>query len=166
MKSAGVTVQQNGKPLLVGEIARLAGVKPDTVRFYEKAGLMPQTQRTPSGYRAYGKDAVKRLQFIRNAQAVGFSLDQVKRILRLRQSGSLPCDYVIQLAEQRLKEADRELRRLQQFRAALDRYVRHWKRTANHDACAATQFCNLIEEIDFALTNAEENHRARRSLKR
>ena len=159
-------MQQNGKPLLVGEIARLAGIKSETLRFYEKAGLMPKARRTPSGYRAYSQEAVTRLHFIRKAQALGFSLDQVKRILRLRQSGSLPCNYVIQLAEQRLKEAGQELRRLEQFRAALDRYVRHWKRTASHDACAATQFCNLIEEIDFALTKVHEHRRPRGSLKR
>src|SRR5215471_6661804 len=121
----------NGKRLLVGQIAQLAGVKSDTLRFYERAGLMPKTERTAGGYRAYGPDAVERLHFIRKAQALGFSLDQVKCILRLRQSRSLPCDYVIELAEQRLKEADQELRRLEQFRAALERYVHHWKRTAS-----------------------------------
>lgn len=166
MKTPGVTIGQNGKPLLVGEIARLAGIKPDTLRFYERTGLLPRAQRTAGGYRAYGPEAVERLDFIRKAQSLGFSLDQVKRILRLRQSGSLPCDYVIQLAEQRLKEADQELRRLEQFRAALDRYVRHWKRTASHDACAATQFCNLIEEIDVAPTKVHENRRVRGSLRR
>ena len=150
----------------MAEIARLAGIKPDTLRFYEKAGLMPKTQRTPGGYRTYGQDAVKRLHFIRKAQALGFSLDQIKRILRLRQSGSLPCDYVIGLAEQRLKETETELRRLQRFRVALERYVGHWKRTANHDACAATQFCNLIEDIDVALTNLAPEHRARAILNR
>jgi DNA-binding transcriptional MerR regulator len=166
VKTAGLTIQQNGKPLLVGEIARSAGIKPDTLRFYEKAGLMPKTQRTSSGYRAYGPEAVERLHFIRKAQALGFSLDQIKRILRLRQSGNVPCDYVIELAEQRLKETDQELRRLEQFRAALGRYVRHWKRTANHDACAATQFCNLIEEIDVRAASVPAKRRIRGSLKK
>src|SRR5262249_15356925 len=95
VKAAVAPMRQNGKKLLVGQIARLAGVKSDTLRFYERAGLMPQTERTAGGYRAYRPDAVERLHFIRKAQALGFSLDQVKRILRLRQSGSLPCDYVI-----------------------------------------------------------------------
>ena len=159
-------MRQNGKRLLVGQIASLGGVKTDTLRFYERAGLMPKTERTAGGYRAYGPGAVERLRFIRKAQALGFSLDQVKRILRLRQSGSLPCDYVIELAEQRLKETDQELRRLKQFRAALGRYVHHWKRTANHDACAARQFCNLIEEIDVGAASLPANRRVRGSFKK
>ena len=159
-------MQGNGRRLLVGQIARLAGVKPDTLRFYERAGLIPKTARTAGGYRAYGPDAVERLHFIRKAQALGFSLDQVKRILRLRQSGSLPCDYVIELAEQQLKETDLELGRLKQFRAALGRYVRHWKRTAKHDACAATQFCNLVEEIDVGAASLPANRRVSGYLKK
>jgi len=159
-------MRQNGKRLLVGQIASLGGVKTDTLRFYERAGLMPKTERTAGGYRAYGPDAVERLRFIRKAQALGFSLDQVKRILRLRQSGSLPCDYVIELAEQRLKETDQELRRLKQFRAALGRYVHHWKRTANHDACAARQFCNLIEEIDVGAASLPAKRRIGGALKK
>jgi DNA-binding transcriptional MerR regulator len=166
VKAAVAPIRQNGKTLLVGQLARLAGLKSDTLRFYERAGLMPKAERTAGGYRAYGPDAVERLHFIRKAQALGFSLDQIKRILRLRQSGSLPCDYVIELAEQRLKETDQELTRLEQFRTALGRYVRHWKRTASHDACAATQFCNLIEEIDVAVANVPANSPVRASLKK
>jgi DNA-binding transcriptional MerR regulator len=159
-------MHQNGKPLLVGEIARSAGIKPDTLRFYERAGLMPKAERTIGGYRAYGPEAVERLQFIRKAQALGFSLDQIKRILRLRQSGSVPCNYVIELAEERLQDAEQELRQLQQFCDALRRYVRHCKRTANPNACAANRFCNLIEEIDLTATNVPANRRIRGSLKK
>lgn len=141
-------------------------MKPDTVRFYERAGLMPKTERTTGGYRAYGPDAVKRLHFIRKAQTLGFTLEQVRRILRLRQTGSLPCDYVIGLAEQRVKEADQELRRLERLRNALRGYIGHWKRTASPNACAATQFCNLIEEIDVEPGNPQENRRVGGSLKK
>jgi DNA-binding transcriptional MerR regulator len=151
---------------MVGQIARIAGVKPDTLRFYERAGLMPKAERTEGGYRAYGLDAVARLDFIRKAQALGFSLDQIKRILRLRQSGSVPCDYVIELAEQRLRNAEQELRQLQQFCDALRRYVQNCKRTANPNACAANRFCNLIEEIDLTVTNVPANRRVRGSLKK
>lgn len=154
-------MEPNGKRFLVGHVARLTGVKPDTLRFYERSGLMPKTERTPGGYRAYGPEALARLQFIRKAQALGFTLDQVKRILRLRQAGNPPCDYVIRLAEERLKQTDQHLQQLTKFRDALGRYVRHCKRTVNPDACAATQFCNLIEQIDAELLKVPANQAIR-----
>src|SRR5260370_37595416 len=110
---------------------------------------MPQADRTAGGYRAYSPDAVERLRFIRKAQSVGLTLGQIKRILGLRESGKPPCNYVIELAEQRLNEAEQELARLKRFCDALRGYVRPWKRTANPDACATTTFCNLIEHIDL-----------------
>ena len=146
----------------VGNVARSAGVKPHTVRFYEKAGLMPQADRTAGGYRAYSPDAVERLRFIRKAQAVGLTLGQIKRILGLRESGKPPCNYVIELAEERLNQAEQELTRLEKFCDALRGYVKRWKRTANPDACAAMNFCNLIEEIDLDLGNPAKPRRVSR----
>lgn len=154
-------MQPNGKPLLVGQVARLTGVKPDTLRFYERSGLMPKADRTSGGYRAYGPQALARVQFIRKAQTLGFTLDQVKRILQLRQSGSPPCDYVIRLAEERLQQTEQELRQLEKFRDALGRYVRHCKRTVSPAACAATQFCNLIEQIDVDFPKIPGNQAGR-----
>src|SRR5260370_41499711 len=115
---------------------------------------MPRVDRTAGGYRGYSPDAVERLRFIRKAQAVGLTLGQIKRILGLCESGKPPCNYVIELAEQRLNEAEQELTRLEKFCDALRGYVRRWKRTANPDACATTNFCNLIEELDLDFGNS------------
>ena len=122
-----------------------------TQRFYERAGLLPRPERTATGYRAYPPAAVHRLRFIRKAQALGLSLDEIKRVLQMRDSGTVPCDYVIGLAERRLRGVERELAGLQVVRDALHRCLRHWKRTANPDACAAAQFCNLIEAVELKL---------------
>ena len=157
---------QNAKPLLVGQLARQAGVKSDTVRFYERAGLLPRPERTAAGYRTYPPEVGNRLRFIRQAQALGLSLDEIKRVLRMRDSGKLPCDFVIELAQRRLREVERELAGLEGVRDALRRYVRHWKRTANPDACAAVQFCNLIEEIELKLAPNAESQVRRGRLKR
>src|SRR5882724_9647766 len=62
------------KPLLIGRLAKLAGVKPDTIRFYERSGLLPKPSRMASGYRAYDDAALKQVRFIRKAQSLGFSL--------------------------------------------------------------------------------------------
>jgi MerR family transcriptional regulator, copper efflux regulator len=69
--------------LLIGELARQSGVKPDTVRFYERAGLLAAPARTAAGYRVYDGAARERIQFIKRAQALGFSLDEIRRILSL-----------------------------------------------------------------------------------
>lgn len=135
--------------LSIGELARLGGVKADTVRYYERQGLLPAPERTAAGYRQYAPDAVARLRFIRKAQALGLSLDEIKRVLRLRDSGKLPCDYVVELAARRLRNVEQELAELATFRDALRGYLRRWKRAANPDVCAAAQFCNLIEESEI-----------------
>ncbi len=137
------------KPLLIGELARRAGISPDTIRFYERAGLMPRPDRSGAGYRHYTPECAARLGFIRKAQALGMSLDEVKRLLRLRESGTPPCGLVIEFASGRLRKVELELAGLQRFRDSLKGWVRRWKRTANPKACAAASFCNLIEELDL-----------------
>jgi len=146
-------MELNNARQLVGNVARRAGIKAHTLRFYEKAGLMPRPSRTAGGYRAYSPEAVERLQFIRKAQAVGLTLGQIKRILNLRESGEPPCQYVIDLAEQRLAEAERELAELKKFCEALRGYVRRWKRTINPKVCSTKKLCNLIEELDLDLAS-------------
>ncbi len=132
------------KPLLIGELAREAGVKPDTVRFYERARLLPPPKRTSSGYRAFDETALRQLRFIRKAQALGFSLDEVRRILSLRHGGSETCRSVIAIAEATLAETEAKLQDLEAFRDSLRRNLARWKR-APKKACALSDFCILIE---------------------
>ena len=159
-------MNQNSRPLLVGQLARQAGVKADTVRFYERAGLLPHPERTAAGYRDYPPETAARLRFIRQAQALGLSLDEIKRVLRMRDSGKLPCDFVIELTVRRLREVEREVAGLKAVRDSLRRYVRHWKRTANSDACASAEFCNLIEEIEIKVAPKAGTHTQRGGFKR
>ena len=87
------------KPLLIGQLAKLAGVKPDSVRFYERSGLLPAAKRTPAGYRIYDEPALKQLRFIKQAQALGFTLDEIKRILSLRGQGKQTCRCVVAIRD-------------------------------------------------------------------
>jgi len=82
------------RPLLIGELAKQAGVKPDSVRFYERNNLLPKPQRSANGYRVYDEAAPNRLKFIKRAQALGFSLDEIRRILNLRGQGKETCRCV------------------------------------------------------------------------
>ena len=138
---------KNQKPLLIGELAKLTGVRTDTIRFYEKRGLLPKPGRAASGYRAYDERSLKQLRFIKQAQALGFSLDEIRRILNLRGHGDETCRCVINIAEATLADTEARLSELQTFRDSLRAHLRRWKRTVNPTACAAAEFCNLIESV-------------------
>lgn len=129
--------------LLIGELAKSAGVGTDTVRFYERTGLLSKPERTAAGYRVYDARSVKRLRFIKNAQGLGFSLDEVRRILSLRGQGAETCRCVVAMAEATLSETETKLNELQRFRDGLATKLKQWKRTPKGKAAA--EFCTLIE---------------------
>ena len=133
------------RQLLIGQLAREAGVKADTVRFYERQKLLPAPPRTGSGYRVYDGAALSRLRFIRKAQALGFSLDEIRRILSLRGHGKETCRCVLSIAEATLSQTEAKLRELQSFRDALEKNVERWRRQADAGGIAAAEFCKLIE---------------------
>lgn len=130
--------------LRIGRLAELAGVKTDSVRFYERSGLLPKPVRSANGYRTYDETAVKRLRFIKRAQSFGFSLEEVRRILTLQGQGSTTCRTVLAIAEATLAETEPKLRELQAFRDSLATNVRRWKKLPARRKCAA-EFCDLIE---------------------
>src|SRR5216117_1854849 len=105
----------NEKPLLIGRLAKLSGVRPDTIRFYERNGLLPKPSRTASGYRVYDAAALNQMRFIRKAQALGFSLDEIQRIMNLRGHRKETCRSVVAMAEATLSETQAKLKDLQQF---------------------------------------------------
>lgn len=134
---------ESKKPLLIGQVAKLAGVRSDTVRFYERTGLLPRPTRTASGYRVYDSAAARQLQFVKKAQALGFSLDEIRCILSLRGGGKKTCERVLAIAEATLGETERRLAELQSFRDDLKRTVTAWRKPRKQ-ACIS-EFCALIE---------------------
>ena len=135
------------RSLLIGELAKRAGVKPDSVRFYERNGLLPKPPRSANGYRVYDEAALKRLQFIKKAQALGFSLDEVSRILSLRGQGKETCRCVIGMAEATLAETERKLAELSAFSEALRTNLAHWRKPGRAGP-SAEEFCRLIESSE------------------
>lgn len=112
-------VYPSGMSLKVSELAEKAGVSPDTVRYYEKEGLLAEPARTHSGYRQYDKAAVERLHFIRGAQTLGLKLGDIKELLAIRDRGACPCGHTQRLLEQRLAEIDAEIRELRTLKREL-----------------------------------------------
>lgn len=105
--------------LTVSALARRVGVSPDTVRYYEKAGLLPEPERTAADYRAYDESAVDRLRFIQDAQRLGLRLREIKTLLEVRDTGQCPCEPAGQLLHTHIAEIDRELARLRALRREL-----------------------------------------------
>jgi DNA-binding transcriptional MerR regulator len=100
----------------VGELAEAVGVRSDTIRYYERAGLLPPPSRSPSGYRAYDDGAIDRLHFIQGAQRLGLRLDDIRELLAVRDTGTCPCEPAEDLLRRRLAELDAEMARLTALR--------------------------------------------------
>ena len=112
--------------LLSGELARLAGVSSDTLRHYERVGVLPQPPRTASGYRRYPGSAVDRVRLIRRALALGFSLEELRRVLAVRDRGGAPCRKVRELAASKLESLDRRIADMQALRDQLRQLLAEW----------------------------------------
>ena len=98
--------------LRVAELAAAVGVSPDTIRYYEKAGLLPAPARTASGYRVYETSMVERLRFVQGAQRLGLRLKDIADLLAVRDTGECPCEPAEQLLRRRMAEVDVEITRL------------------------------------------------------
>jgi MerR family transcriptional regulator, mercuric resistance operon regulatory protein len=110
----------------IGELAARARVSADTIRYYERLGLLPAPHRGENGYRRYQASAVQRLLAIRNARRCGFSLKELARFFRLRAQGAPPCHEVRAMASDKLAGLEREIRELQSLRAAMRTVLGDW----------------------------------------
>src|SRR5436190_17663059 len=107
--------------LTVSMLAKQVGVPAGTVRYYDRAGLLPPVARSPAGYRPYGEDAADRLRFVKGAQRIGLRLREVAELLAVRDRGACPCGHAKALVDRRLGELDAEIARLVDLRAELTR---------------------------------------------
>jgi MerR family transcriptional regulator, copper efflux regulator len=102
-----------------GKLAGRSGVNIATIRYYENRGLLPQAPRTRSGYRVYDGDALRRLQFIRQAQALGFTLEEIGDLLSLRMQPGTTCSDIRMRAKEKIAAIENRIRDLQRIRKAL-----------------------------------------------
>jgi MerR family transcriptional regulator, copper efflux regulator len=109
--------------LTIGELARQVGVNVETLRYYERRGLLPTPRRSASGYRLYPEDAVRRVRFIKRAQELGFSLNDIKELLSLRAAPEAGCHEVRAHAEAKIKDIDDKIGALTAMKHALSTLV-------------------------------------------
>jgi MerR family mercuric resistance operon transcriptional regulator/MerR family gold-responsive transcriptional activator of gol and ges genes len=140
--------------LTIGKAAQLAGVNIQTLHYYERRGLLRPEGRLESGYRLYGDESVRRLRFIKNAQGLGFSLEEIARLLRLRVGRGVNCGKVRRQAQARLDGVRRKIMGLKAIEKTLQRLIR---------TCAAkgtTDACPILEAVDGAARPVKTgNHR-------
>ncbi len=135
----------------IGELAKKASVGIQTIRFYERQGLLPDPGRTDSGYRLFTDAHLRQLRFIRQAKALGFALEEIKGILRMRGRGQCPCGKVISVAEHHLQNVNGQIRQLENFRRELSKALKQWKRSGARQV-SADAFCVLIERAMGGMT--------------
>jgi DNA-binding transcriptional MerR regulator len=111
---------------LSGELARLAGVSADTLRHYERKGLIPLPDRSENGYRRYPASTLERVRLIRRALAVGFTLDELADILHVRDRGGVPCQRVRDLAEEKRDALEVRLQEITALRDTLNGLLAEW----------------------------------------
>jgi DNA-binding transcriptional MerR regulator len=118
-------MRSNGK-LHSGELARLAGVSADTIRHYERIGILPKSPRTASGYRLYRHEAADRVLLVRAALRLGFTLAELKEILQTRDHGGVPCHRVLSLMHEKLLSVRKQIAELHRSERLMTKLVKQW----------------------------------------
>jgi DNA-binding transcriptional MerR regulator len=136
--------------LKAGAVAKAAGVGVQTLHYYERLGLLQKPKRSEANYRLYSPEAIRRVRFIKKAQALGLTLEETKEILDLKDHGREPCRKVAELGEKHLQEIDARLTQLRAYRRALAQAVSGWPRKNLSERHCAGEFCDLIERIPEA----------------
>ncbi len=121
-------MDSQSRVLRSGELAALAGVSTDTLRHYERNGLLPVIPRSANGYRVYRAETLDRVRLIRSALRLGFSIDELARVLRVRAAGGVPCKDVRNMAAAKLRDIRKREKELARMAAMLSKVIREWDR--------------------------------------
>ena len=142
------------KTMTAGQVAGLAGIGVETVRFYEKSGLLEKPARRASGYREYDAQTVKRLRFIQRAKDIGFTLAEIKELLSLRAGSDRPCEDVRGRAEAKIAEIEEKVALLLRMKEVLGRLASSCVEQGNSSRCP------ILEALDSdEVTGKKEERR-------
>ena len=121
--------------MTIGQVAKLTGVSIETIRYYEKEGLITEPERSPSGYRQYPEETIKRVLFIQRAKEVGFTLKEINDLLTLQNEPRACCGDFLSRATMKLKQIDEQIRELQRMKNALQGLTRECVSDSGLDDC-------------------------------
>jgi DNA-binding transcriptional MerR regulator len=134
----------------IGQVARETGISIDTIRFYEKQGLLKRSPRTEGGFRLFGTGDIETLKFVRKAQELGFSLNEIRELLILRSDQVPACSHVKELLDQKLVGVGKKIRELQDLERGLKRALQKCKQELKTAAAGHEECCPVIDEISWA----------------
>lgn len=123
------------KSMTIGEVARRSGTGIETIRYYEREGLLSEPVRRPSGYRQYDETAVARLDYIRRAKELGFALSEIRELLELSSISHSSCDHIYRQAVAKIADIESKIRSLQQMKWSLRKLVERCRGKASSDDC-------------------------------
>jgi len=123
------------KSMKIGEVSKLSGTRIETIRFYEKEGLLLEPERRPSGYRQYDASTVERLEYIRQSKELGFTLAEIRELLELSFVSQSCCDHIRQRADAKIADIESKIRTLQQMKRSLGKIVAQCRNKNSADSC-------------------------------
>ncbi len=129
--------------MLIGELADTVGLPSQTVRFYERRGLLPEPERGANGYRIYDESTLTRLNFVRTAQAAGLTLAEIGSIIDLRANGTVPCTHVASLIDSKLADVRARISDLTILEAELKDLIERSHRLDSAD-CTDADICHIL----------------------
>jgi DNA-binding transcriptional MerR regulator len=138
-------VKNSSTILHSGGLAKAAGVSPDTIRHYERIGVLPRASRTESGYRVYSAQAVERVFVVRRALRIGFTLAELAEVLKSRDAGGAPCHRVYKLAQEKLEGLTADIAALKQTQRYLRQVLGDWEQRMQQTAPG--QKSNLLHSL-------------------
>lgn len=150
----------------IGQVAKETGLSIDTIRFYEKEGLLKRSPRTEGGFRVFGPGEIQALKFIHKARELGFSLSEIRELLILRSEHVPACSHVKELLQQKLANVEKKIEELRTLEHSLKVGLRRCKRSLETSSASHEEFCPVLEEINRATGEKKEksNHESRSSV--
>ncbi|MGK7949321.1 MAG: heavy metal-responsive transcriptional regulator [Xenococcaceae cyanobacterium] len=134
--------------LKIGELAKQTGLAVGTLRYYSDLGILQPVERGDNGYRYYSQDANKQVEFIKKAQAIGFTLEEIKTILDVRDRGEKPCSLVKGLLDRKIEQLEIQIKKMSLFKKELEDYRTSW--INNPDLKSDSQeVCPLISSVSL-----------------
>lgn len=130
------------EPLTIGRLARLGGVNLETIRYYEREGLLPKPPRTPAGYRLFPSETPRRLRFIKRAQELGFSLGEIRELLALRMRPGTKRQHIRARTEAKIADIEHKIQTLEAMKYTLV------KLNERCDRCGPLSECPILESLD------------------
>lgn len=134
--------------LKIGELAQQTGLAVGTLRYYSDLGLLVPVKRGDNNYRYYGENAPGQVQFIKKAQALGFTLEEIKQILDVRDRGEVPCSLVKSLLNDKIEQLEIQIKQMSLFKAELQQYRQIWSNNP-HLTSKSQEVCPLIESVSL-----------------